>query len=261
MKQVIYYTYLIGWIRQNKWYYGVRYSSKSHPNDLWATYFTSSKVVKKYRTKHGEPDVVSIRRRFSEPIKAKDWEEKVLRRLNTRYSNKWLNLSQPDSFKNSIIPWNKGLTKETCDILKETGKKISKSCKGRVSERRGYKCTQEEKDNNSWYQLKNRVPFNSYQEFKNEVYKLHKEGGLGPYAIAKLYGIDGTPIKRIIGKDTGNQSWTKLKRNNPSLPFDNYYQFVTYCKTELSKGRSRWSIKTELKVSEDAVKRALTIEL
>lgn len=85
------YTYLIGWSEQNKWYYGVRFAKKCHPNDLWTTYFTSSNYVKKFRKEYGEPDIIEVRKIFTCSQKARDWETKVIKRLNLVESNKWLN--------------------------------------------------------------------------------------------------------------------------------------------------------------------------
>lgn len=85
------YTYLIGWSLQDKWYYGSRYSKKSSPKDLWVTYFTSSKYVKEMRQKYGEPDVIEVRRVFDDPVKAQLWEQKVLKRMNVLYEDRWLN--------------------------------------------------------------------------------------------------------------------------------------------------------------------------
>jgi len=53
------YTYLIGWTAHNKFYYGARWSNDCDPSDLWQTYFTSSRHVKRFRDEHGEPDIVS----------------------------------------------------------------------------------------------------------------------------------------------------------------------------------------------------------
>ena len=47
------YTYIIGWSSLNKWYYGVRYAKNCKPEDLWKTYFTSSKHVKEFLTGNG----------------------------------------------------------------------------------------------------------------------------------------------------------------------------------------------------------------
>ncbi len=87
------YTYLVGWSELNKWYYGVRYAKRCSPSDFWVSYFTSSKIVSKYREMYGEPDVLSIRKTFSSPQAAKVWEHKVLKRLNCSKDSKWLNQS------------------------------------------------------------------------------------------------------------------------------------------------------------------------
>jgi hypothetical protein len=39
------YTYLIGWSKLDKWYYGVRYASNCNPDELWVKYKTSSKQL------------------------------------------------------------------------------------------------------------------------------------------------------------------------------------------------------------------------
>jgi hypothetical protein len=85
------YTYLIGWTKLNKFYYGVRYSKKSTTEELWITYFTSSKHVKDFRIENGEPDIIQIRKVFNDKQKAQLWEHKVLKRLNCAKSEKWLN--------------------------------------------------------------------------------------------------------------------------------------------------------------------------
>jgi len=93
------YCYLIGWTSLDKYYYGVRYSTKlnclykngCHPDDLWVTYFTSSKYVLNYRSRYGEPDIIQIRRLFNSAVKAIDWEVKVLRRIKASKIEKWIN--------------------------------------------------------------------------------------------------------------------------------------------------------------------------
>tara|TARA_Y100000004_G_C8920062_1_gene414993 strand:+ start:613 stop:1302 length:690 start_codon:yes stop_codon:yes gene_type:complete len=93
------YTYLIGWSKLDKWYYGSRYATKNkclyesgcHPDDFWVTYHTSSDVVTAFREEHGEPDVMGIRKTFSNADDAVDWETKVLQRMNVVKDDKWLN--------------------------------------------------------------------------------------------------------------------------------------------------------------------------
>lgn len=90
------YTYLIGWSTHNKWYYGVRHAADCNPNELWKTYFTSSKHVKEFRKQFGEPDVIEIRKTFVDGNAAKLWECKVLKRMQVPYRNDFLNKSYSD---------------------------------------------------------------------------------------------------------------------------------------------------------------------
>ena len=85
------YTYLVGWSKLGFWYYGVRYSKNCFPYDLWVSYYTSSKKVKEFREKFGEPDVVEIRQTFGDRESAIEWENRVLRRIGAVKSEKWLN--------------------------------------------------------------------------------------------------------------------------------------------------------------------------
>jgi hypothetical protein len=86
-----YFTYLIGWTKLDKWYYGVRYAEKADPSCLWDTYFTSSKTVFGFRKLYGEPDVIKIRKIFAKKESAFIWEQSVLRRLKIPFNNRWLN--------------------------------------------------------------------------------------------------------------------------------------------------------------------------
>ena len=85
------YTYLIGWSSLNTWYYGRRTHRKATPDDLWKTYFTSSKFVKEFRVKYGEPDIIQVRRVFDDNDKCKIWECRVLTKLGVPHNNKFLN--------------------------------------------------------------------------------------------------------------------------------------------------------------------------
>ena len=115
------YTYLIGWSKQNKYYYGVRYSKYANPKELWVKYFTSSKIVSRYKDKYGNPDIIQIRKIFDCPNKALLWEQKVLRRIKADKDKRFLNLrlnttnkivNEPNktSFKKGNKPWNTGLS-------------------------------------------------------------------------------------------------------------------------------------------------------
>ena len=87
------YTYLIGWSNLNKYYYGVRFAKDCHPDELWVSYYTSSKHVHYFYEKHGEPDIIQIRKIFDNIQSARLWEHKVLRRMNVVDSHIWLNMT------------------------------------------------------------------------------------------------------------------------------------------------------------------------
>lgn len=104
------YTYLIGWTKHNKYYYGSRTAKKSkclyesgcHPDELMKTYFTSSEIVKDFIRDNGPPDIIKIRKTFpDDPKSATKWEGKVLHRLQTGAKDKWLNVGYLTSVPNS----------------------------------------------------------------------------------------------------------------------------------------------------------------
>ena len=89
------YTYLIGWPKLGKWYYGVRYAKNCTPSDLWVTYKTSSKIVHNFILKHGDPTVRQVRKIYKNRENAIQlaqlWENRVLKKLNVTKNPKWLN--------------------------------------------------------------------------------------------------------------------------------------------------------------------------
>jgi hypothetical protein len=89
--EMVPYTYLIGWKLQNKFYYGVRYAKKCHPDDLMVSYFTSSAKVTRMIDLYGLPDITQIRKLFKTVESARLWEHQVLRRMKVTKSEKWLN--------------------------------------------------------------------------------------------------------------------------------------------------------------------------
>jgi len=102
MSESIYqpYTYLIGWSSHNRYYYGVRYAKDCNPNDLWVSYFTSSKYVKNFFERYGDPDVIQVRKTFSTVDDARFWEHKVLKRL--RVVNNPIFLNESDGLSISL---------------------------------------------------------------------------------------------------------------------------------------------------------------
>ncbi len=112
------YTYYIRWTALGKNYYGVKYGRDANPDTFWVNYHTSSNYVKEMREKHGEPDIIQVRKTFDCKVKAQLHEKTVLRRLNVPAKDEWLN-KKIDSPNNPFT------------ITEESRKKMSKAGKGR----------------------------------------------------------------------------------------------------------------------------------
>jgi hypothetical protein len=154
------YTYLIGWSEHQKFYYGVRtakrfcslYDSGCHPDDLWKTYFTSSKHVKMFREKYGEPDIIQIRKTFEDAKSAQLWEHNFLKKIR-KYNmwKKFLNITSSHSIDiNDLSRWNNGV-KNTLSLecpgddwvkgwilYDETKEKLSKAGKKKIGNLNGF---------------------------------------------------------------------------------------------------------------------------
>jgi len=90
----VYFTYHIYHPSTNKHYYGARWKPGCTPNDLWTTYFTSSKKVHKLIKEYGkESFVVEIRKTFDDKKSCLEWEQNVLKKLKVKRNDNWLNVA------------------------------------------------------------------------------------------------------------------------------------------------------------------------
>jgi hypothetical protein len=82
-------------------YYGVRYAVGCNPTDLWNTYFTSSKEIKKLLSVYRSDDFkCEIRKTFSNIQDAISYETRVLQKVAGKIN--WLNKNvSGDKFYNS----------------------------------------------------------------------------------------------------------------------------------------------------------------
>lgn len=103
MKNRTPYTYLIGWSKLDKYYYGRRTAKNCHPSEFWNSYFTSSVYVKQFREQYGEPDIIQIRKTFDNINNCKLWEEKFLTKVDARNNPKFLNRVNSDHKLNPIV--------------------------------------------------------------------------------------------------------------------------------------------------------------
>ena len=132
------YTYLIGWSKLDKFYYGIRYAANAKPAELFETYFTSSKHVKQFIKDNGLPDIIEIRKIFDETSDARDWENKVLKKMKVIHSDKWINKTDNKSISPDCTHgWSEKSRRKASLSRKgkknsiETRKKLSEKLKGR----------------------------------------------------------------------------------------------------------------------------------
>lgn len=261
------YTYLIGWSKSNLWYYGVRYARDCEPGDLWVSYFTSSKKVKEYRAELGEPDVIQIRKTFNSGKLAKLWEDKVLARMNVRDDPKWVNQSNNYSFAAIDTSWNTGLTKETDSRLKNVSNKVSNKRKEKYWKTGTYNRSEEQIIGNRMYQLVKHNPLFPYKDYNTFAEYCNKQfsNNISIHDLSKELRVDNGTVKLAIKYITGSepvviQSWSKIKKRNPSIPFANYADLCKYIYTEIKiNGRKTSHLRKELNISDDAIKRAIRV--
>lgn len=139
------YTYLLTHRPTGKRYYGVRHAKGCKPSDLWTTYFSSSKEVKKLDPNDFE---VEIRKVFDSREEAIAWETKVILRCKLHLDLKWFNKAcggthffcdgHSEEAKAKISAGSIGKPKRNLrrrnrkPMTEETRRKISERLKGRV---------------------------------------------------------------------------------------------------------------------------------
>ena len=216
------YTYLIGWKEYNKFYYGVRWAKNCHPSELCISYFTSSKIVHEFIKKNGNPDVVQIRKVFTNSEQARLWEHKVLKRIKAPYKDQWLNITDSISIRYEEHPLkNKHHTEETKLKIKNalTGKKDSVKTRKKKSDisknRTGNKNSMFGKTgiNNPNYGSKRS------EETKEKISKANKGKLLGikrPDHSEKMSG-SGHPLYGVKVSDEVKEKISNSLKNKPTI--------------------------------------------
>lgn len=199
------YTYLIGWKKHNKFYYGVRFSKKSDPSELWVSYFTSSKYVKDFTKKHGTPDIIEIRKIFDNPKKAIEWETKVLTRMNVLQSEKWINKTNNKAIDPfcALHGWSEKSRKKSS--MSHTGKQRSQSHRDNLSlALKGRKC--------SWLNGKSRPDHSEKMKGKNNPRALVVFYNNKKYETLKDLSETENISYYLIKKMINNQEIIQLKK-------------------------------------------------
>ena len=100
------YCYLIGWGKQNLWYYGRRTAEGCHPREFWITYKTSSigeirrcgtHSVESCVKTYGDPDIIQIRSVFFNADDCINWENRLLKKINASSNRLFLNKTNGDT--------------------------------------------------------------------------------------------------------------------------------------------------------------------
>lgn len=84
------FTYVLFWEKQQRTYYGVKYSKGCKPSDVGTVYFSSSKIVKQFWKEHGDPLII-IDQQFLSADEAREYEAEILQENDVRNNLNWLN--------------------------------------------------------------------------------------------------------------------------------------------------------------------------
>lgn len=96
----MYFTYLIKCVPTGQVYYGVSFRKGTHPDRLWVDYYTSSTTVHQLISLYGKDAFeVEIRKTFTNPKAAQQWEATVLKRMKVVGDPKWINRHDNISFE------------------------------------------------------------------------------------------------------------------------------------------------------------------
>jgi len=186
---------------------GVRFARNCHPDDLWTTYFTSSKYVKKFREEYGEPDVIEVRQTFNDSLQAREWEEKVIDRMGAVIDEKWLNKHNRGKF---YLKYHSKETKEKTKaalmghlVSEETRTKISVALKGRIGSRQGSKCSEETKEKLRHYNLGKTLSEETKKKMaESKKGKTHSKKRIRGKTLSEEHRKKISEAKKNISKET-----------------------------------------------------------
>jgi len=212
------FTYFLKW-QDGTMYYGCRYAKGCSPDDLWNTYFTSSKYLP-----NEEPVVKKITRTFGiDVLKCRNHEAKFLQRVNAVKSDKWHNRTDIINFFNygnhfeetkyKIKEKRKKqiFTKERNEkvssslkgrkLTKEHREKISQSTKGRIGGRLGKSTSAETRKKISQSNIGNPCPSKGTKWWNNGIKNKRSKGSPG------IEYVEGFLHQRIKQPNTKDLKW------------------------------------------------------
>jgi len=204
------YTYHLYHKPTGKHYYGVRTAKDCHPDELWVTYFSSSKIVNFMIEEYGIDSFdYKIRKIFETAEEALEWEMKFLFRIDAATKDNWLN--RHNGGKNfctaGTTPWNKGVSHS-----EEARKKISEKRKEYVGEKHPmYGRTHSEES-------KQKMSINRKKKFgkDNHFYGKRHTDELKKY-ISELNKGRPSTIKGIPLSEERKRKQSEIMKNKPKV--------------------------------------------
>lgn len=193
------YTYAIHWTAQNKSYYGVRFADGCNTLDLWKTYFTSSKYVKEFRHKFGEPDIILIDQMFYDKQEAIDYEAWILKGNDVRNNDDWLNITDTNCLQTP-----KG------EAHYMYGKKHSAETRAKMSETK-QKSENPAKRPEVRMLISDSLLGDNHPRYDNTIYEFRHKNGLHfigtTNEISKEYSLDKSDIRKMATGQTKSDGY------------------------------------------------------
>lgn len=181
------FTYRLSWTEFGMHYYGSKFSKGCHPDDLWKTYFTSSKYVKEFIKTYGNPDIIKVTRTFDTIAECTSWESKFLTKFkankNPNFINRSLGFGDHHNYKD-------GFSKQ------ETQDKVDKTLKTKYGARGSASSiikSSVEKTNLKRYGETHTLKLDKVREAREKA-NLEKYGHINPFASKLFYKLHENPM-------------------------------------------------------------------
>lgn len=192
------FTYIIGWSKHKKFYYGAKYAQGCQPSDLWESYFTSSEYVKEFRKKFGEPDIIKIHKIFDDKDSCVMFETQYLSRIDAKNHPSFLNKSNGKKNFGGVQNHSEVTKTKIKNAMKEIAKndiEFSKKMSEAGKKIQGKRKTEQHKANMS--KARKGVPKSN--SFKEQVSNTLKGRLLRPRnTICKKWKITNLSTKQIF---------------------------------------------------------------
>ena len=197
-------------------YYGVRYSIDCQPSDLFATYFTSSVHVAEYIREHGIPDIIEVRKIFTDEdrvSRARLYEHRVLRRMKVKSRDDYLNKTDNKSWELTSEDYLKIARQLSTQMIK---KWQTEEYRNKMSGPSGSARVKKSWKNESRRLSRQQQRGDKAARYNNTIYTfVHKDGRevvATQIQLEQLYGANQGNLSQVInGKRKSVNGWSIVK--------------------------------------------------